>query len=358
MRIRLPLLLLLLAHASALFGQVQTPPLPAPRPLEPVTALIDAFRTHDIVTLSDPHGSEQVQSLLLSLVRDPRFPAVAHDIVLETASSRYQDVLDRFVRGEEIPESSIRRVWEEHTVPNSLGVQASELVHAVRLANGPLPASRKLRVLAGDPPIDWENVTTGQDHRRWTELRDSYPADLIRRQVLDRGRRALVVYGQGHLQRAMIDANYDTTPWQAQTVISLITREPQVRVFNVFTLLRDGEFLPEIVAASPTPSLAYVRGTGLGARDFGEYQQLLGGQRVALRDGQLVPLPREQWSVMALERQFDALLYLGPPSSFTTARVPSSLCQDSAFMARRLERLARFAPPIEVQRLKEACGAQ
>jgi len=69
------------------------------------------------------------------------------------------------------------------------------------------PLRRTLRVIAGDPPIDWDNVVSAEGHGHWIELRDSYPADLIRRQVLDRGRRALVIYGQGHLQRRNVVSN-------------------------------------------------------------------------------------------------------------------------------------------------------
>jgi hypothetical protein len=36
-----------------------------------------------------------------------------------------------------------------------------------------------------------------------------------------------------------------------------------------------------------------------------------------VRNGQLVPLRREEWKTMHLEDQFDALLYLGQPSSMT-----------------------------------------
>jgi hypothetical protein len=343
--------------AFAVAVLTQTAPLPPAKPLEAVTALIEAFRTHDIVAVTDPHGNEQMQALLLSLVRDSRFAAVVNDIVIETATARYQDVLDRFVRGEEISEAVLRKAWEEHTVANSLGVQAAEFVRAVRTVNASLASDHKLRVLAGDPPIDWDNVTSGQDHRRWIQLRDSYPADLIRRQVLDRGRRALVVYGQGHLQRAQIVANYDMSTWQAQTVVSLLERDPGVRVVSVWTLL-ESDATPEAVASWPVPSFAIVRGTDLGVRDFGTYSRLMGGTRVAVRDGQLVQIPREDWKPRRLDEQFDALLYLGPPSSFTVAKIPPSLCQDSAFVERRLQRLAMFGPPVEVQNLKKACGVQ
>jgi hypothetical protein len=125
-------------------------------------------------------------------IRDPRLPDAVKDIVVETASARYQDAIDRFVRGDDVPDAVVRKAWEEHTVPNSLGAQAEEFIRAVRAVNASLAGDRKLRVLAGDPPIDWENVTSGADRRRWTEQRDTYPADIIRRLVLERGRRALL----------------------------------------------------------------------------------------------------------------------------------------------------------------------
>jgi hypothetical protein len=356
MKACLALLLMLLVAFPA---TAQSPSgLPAATPMEPVSALIDALRTQGIVAITDPHGNEQVQDFLLALVRDARFPVAANDIVLEALSARYQDVLDRYVRGDAISEAAIRRAWEEHTVPNSLGVQVSELVRAIRAVNLSLPTTEKIRVLAGDPPIDWDHIVTSQDHRRWIELRDSYPADIIRRQVLDRGRRALVVYGQGHLQRGMIEANYETTPWQAQTVISLLERDPAVRVFTVFTWLRGADFLADTVAAWRSPSLAHLKGTNLGARDFAEYHQPLGGQRVGLDDGKTVAIPKEQWTLRPMEQQFDALLYVGMPAALTTAPVPQSLCQDAAFMQHRLDRLTRFGPRVEVERLKKACGIQ
>ena len=49
----------------------------------------------------------------MSLVRDLRVPAAMNDIVIETASARYQDVLDRFVRGDEVARDVLRKAWED-----------------------------------------------------------------------------------------------------------------------------------------------------------------------------------------------------------------------------------------------------
>jgi hypothetical protein len=348
------IVLLQLVYGPAATAQAAPPHVATP--VDPIAAVVEAFRTHNVVTLTDPHGNVQVQTLLLSLVRDPRFPDAANDIVIETASARYQDAIDRFVRGDDVEAGVLRKAWEDHTVANSLGVQAEELIRAVRAVNVSLTEARRLRVIAGDPPIDWDNIASRRDHARWIELRDSYPADLIRRQVLDRGRRALVVYGQGHLQRRQVATNYDMSAWQAQTLVSLLERDHAARIFNIWTLNRSVE-LPEQTESWRVPSLALLRGTTLGVSDFAVYDRGLGdGSRFGLKAGQLAPVPREEWKVMRMEEQFDALLYLGPPSSMTTTSVPASLCSDADFVKRRIDRLTRFGPPVEVQNFKKACG--
>jgi hypothetical protein len=353
---RLAVAFLVLVSVAAAIAQTSTPRPPAP--LEPIAAILEAFRTHDLVAVSDPHGNVQMQAFLLALVRAPQFADAVDGIVIETASARYQDAIDRFVRGDDLPRDVLRKAWEEHTVPNSgLGTHTEEFIRAVRAVNASLGGNKKLRVIAGDPPIDWDNVTSREDHRRWIEVRDTYPADVIRRQILDRGQKALVIYGQGHLQRRQIVSNYDMSTWQAQTVISLLARDLSARLFTVWTLFDRDVQLPDPVASWPVPSLAATRGTTLGAADFAIFNRGLGdGTRFAVRSGQLVPLPREAWQTMRMEDQFDALLYLGPPSAMTNATIPAALCRDQEFITRRLERLERFAPPVEVENLKKACG--
>lgn len=327
----------------------------AAAPVEPIATIIDAFRTHEIVTLTDPHGNVEMQAFLLSLIRDSRFPEAANDIVIETASARYQDVIDRFVRGDDVPAAILRKAWEDHTVANSIGAQAEEFIRAVRDVNTRLSGPKKLRVIGGDPPIDWDNIVSPQDHRRWIELRDSYPADLIRRQVLDRGRRALVIYGQGHLERSQMASNYDMSTWQPQTIVSLLQHDdPGARILNIWTLFDRNEQQPDEVKAWHVPSLAMVAGTTLGRTDFGSYFSGL-GSRFSVQDGRFVPLPREEWRSMPLEEEFDAVLYLGPISPMTSTP-PTARCEDAKFVAERLRRLTIAGPPVEVQRFKTACG--
>ena len=72
---------------------------PAPRavPVEPIGAILDAFRSHAIVALGEGlHGNEQGHAFRLTLIRDPRFAVTVNDIVVECGNAKYQDLMDRF----------------------------------------------------------------------------------------------------------------------------------------------------------------------------------------------------------------------------------------------------------------------
>jgi hypothetical protein len=219
-------------------------------------------------------------------------------------------------------------------------------------------------VLLGDPPIEWDQSQSEQDlaeWKKWMAERDSYPADLIRREVLAKQRRALLIYGGLHLQRKNIGSNYEMVEPLAQTVVSLVERAAATKVFTVWThTWADLRSLQADVPSWQVPSLAIVRGTVLGAKDFASYFPSEMG-RLAFQDGRRVAVPRDQWRSLRMEDQFDAVLYLGPPSAITFSRLSPARCADADYMATRLRRMALMPGPpgsqSPVDRLKQYCAS-
>ena len=107
-----------LVAVIAIAGALRAQPKPA-TPLEPIAAILDAFRTHDIVALGEgSHNNEQGYAFRLALIRDPRFAAAVNDLVVESGSSTHQDVMDRFIDGEDVPVNELRLAWQDTTVPD------------------------------------------------------------------------------------------------------------------------------------------------------------------------------------------------------------------------------------------------
>jgi hypothetical protein len=332
-------------------------------PVEPVGAIVEALRTHDVVALGEgDHGNEQGHAVRLSLVRDPRFAAAANDIVVEAGNALYQATMDQFVDGQDVPDASLRRIWQNTTQPfTTFDIPIyEEFFRAVREVNRSQPRERHIRVLLGDPPIDWDAVHSREEHGKWLAVRDQYPADLIRREVIARHRRALIVYGGMHLQRKNLSFNYeDGEDLRTRTIVNLLEQSaPAVKVFSIWTNTEtDLQSLQSDVREWRRPSLARTRGTALGAADFTVFSPLQADRFSILKDGRFVTVPRAGWRTLRMEDQFDAVLYLGARFEITHANLPFSLCADPAYMKMRMERFALVGlPPDAAERLKRYCA--
>ena len=93
----------------------QSPPARAAQPIEPIGAIIEAFRSHSVVALGEDHGNEQGHAFRIRLLRDPRFTATVNDIVVEFGNPRYQELMDHFVKGEQVDDQALRLAWQDTT---------------------------------------------------------------------------------------------------------------------------------------------------------------------------------------------------------------------------------------------------
>ena len=314
------------AHLSSQAGKAPS------APLDPLTRIIEAFKTNDIVALGEgTHGNEQGHRFRLALLQDRRFAETVNDVVVEFGNSLYQPVMDRFVANGEVPADDLKSVWRNTTqahFPWDVPIY-EEFFRAVRSLNASLAPNRRVRVLLGDPPIDWSQVLNQGDTERWSEQRESYPVDLLKREVLTKHRRALVIYGDGHFFRrspyGSIVAGVEKGGGKAFAIATITDADLEARQASVSTW--------------PRPSLSMLQGTVLGSLNVTE----------------LMPLYRQEW-LGHMENQFDALLYLGPRSSITYSRFLLTICADSSDVQLRLNRMALF--PVlanEIARLKRLC---
>ena len=352
----LPLFVAAAAAVPAHAGQTLKPAVP----VDPVDGIVEAFRTHQVVMLPGGHGSQRFHDLLLKVLRDPRVPGTVTDVVVEFGTSRYQDLIDRFVRGDALPAAAIRRAWQDTTNAGVVNDNpyVEEFYSAVRVMNAGLTKEKRYRVLGGDPPIDWDNVLTAADLRKWVVRRDTFAADLIHREVIERGRRALVVYGQAHFPRKEVLTNYDMSDWQAQTMTSLL-EAAGIRPFVIQSDSGKGavDLQPDI-ASWPVMSLTLVRGTVLGAADFTVFNGA--NDRFAIRGvDDFVKIPKDQYKLMRMEDMADAILWNGVTAPKTPILLSKETCADPAYLPMRLHRIAIGGlPKGEADAAKRACGGE
>jgi hypothetical protein len=301
-------------------------------PLEPVTAVLDAFRTHWPVELDEgDHNNLQSYAFRMALNHHSQFAGLVNDIVVEAGNSLYQDVMDKFVEGEEVPYDTLRRVWQDTTQPHDIWDKPiyEEFYRAVRALNSGLPREHRLRVLLGDPPVDWAAVHTSSD---FPGRSDTFPTELIRREVLAKERRALIIYGGMHLQRHDYARNYEA----GRGIVEVLEHDAPGSVFSIWTnTLTDLQTAQPSVSSWPNPSLTILRGTLLGAQDFAVFYPFA----IYFKDKTGAFVPQKATRPLRMEEQFDAVLYVGPKSSITYSSLSQELCRDQAYVKMRAGRM-------------------
>ena len=307
--------------------------------VDPISAIIDAFAMYPVVALGEgPHGNEQGHAFRLALIRDPRFAARVNDIVIESGSARYQDYVDRFVRGEEVADVFLRAARENTVTPTPAWDRPiyDELFRAVRDVNRSQPPDRQLRILLGDPPIVWNEVRTAEDYRPWLRRRDSHPAELIQREVLAKGRRALVVYGDGHFQAR--------SERPGRSLVGILETSG-TKVFAITSTFADLSTFQPDMAKWMLPGLARLQGTLIGQAP---YEVFFGP-----------PPPVDFFKAHPrIEDHFDAVLVLGLPSAMRLAPLDYPHCNEPDYLRMRRVRMTLAGmPATSGERLGQECAA-
>ena len=338
-----------LALVAALGAQA-TAPVPQPA----IDGVIKALQSHQLVAITDPHGNAGMRDFLRRLVADPRFADTVNDIVLEIGNARYQPLVDDYVNGGAVDEDALAEAWLNTTVPNQISADV-ELFRLARRVNANRPRERRLRLLLGDPPIDWSTVRTREDHLTFLAQRDSYPAALVQTEIVAKRRRGLIVYGHLHFQRRNVASNFNMSDWRFQTIVSLIEHAGPTRVFVIWRLEKDLLQVFPPAATWPVPAFAGVAGTTLGAIDVSRLTAYRA--RVRFVDDKPVPVAKEEYATLPIQEQLDAVLYLGPDSR-QPIEPSAEPCRRPGFLEERLRRITLTGiPKFEADFVRKLCGA-
>ena len=310
-------------HATKSTASKSTASNAVPEPAIP--AVLSAFDSYEVVAINAGHGMKDINDFILALIRDPRFPDKVNDIAVECGNSLYQPVLDRYIAGMDVPFTEVRKVWRNTTQSMMCGPSAfyEQFFPLVRAINQRLPPNKRLRVLAGDPPIDWDQVKTRDDAWRYFK-RDETIASVMEKEVLARHRKALMLFGTFHLMHGQ----------EISAVSTYEKNYPHV----TFVISDLGNYDTSRFASWPNPSLVPTKGTWLGALSPSDIWDA--GVRVIdckVQNGFPPELQKPVKDVV------DAFLYLGPRDLRLSEPTPAGVALDNEYMTELQRRQALTA---------------
>ena len=335
------------ALASATSLGVRAPTGTDPLPRDAIAGLLEAMQRFPLVGLGERHGIQETYDFLTGLLVNPALPARITDIVVECGNAKHQDLADRFVLGDEpIANSDLAQIWR-FTVGGGVIWDApvyEQFFRTVRAVNWMRPPSRRIRVLLGDPAFDYRRVRGVADKGyviATQRQRDAHYAAIVEREVLAKGRRALMIAGANHLLQGLIS---NDNPQGLNAASLLVQRHPGVLFVVDLLVLPPGrpdnplvQRAEAMVAHWPRPAMANLAGTWLGATTESAEPWVNSAAYLAATA-----------SARRFGAQADAILYLGPGAALTASRPDPSIYQFGAYRG-ELQRVSRIATQIEGQ---------
>ena len=273
---------------------------PNPSPRNPSEVVLQAFETHDIVMLGEIHNNKQEYEWLQSLIASPEFADRVDDVVMELGNSLYQNSVDRYIAGENVPIEEVQRAWR-----NTLGLGDpppiyGDLYRVVRETNMRRRGKHQMRILCGDPYIDWAKVKTKKDIGPFMGHRDQWYAQVVKDEVIAKHHRAFLIAGTNHFMRGQAH-RYDK--WSNPGYIEPELRRAGAKTFVILAgtnAVKSYDDLDPRFDSWPAPSIALLNGNWVG--DLSAIPVVTGGT------GEIQP-------PVKLKDAADALLYLGPRDS-------------------------------------------
>ncbi len=313
---------------------------PALEPVPAVTGLLELFATHPLVALGETHGLQDEADFVAALLYHPGFPASVQMIVVEFGNARYQAVIDRFITGEPIAARDLRPVWRDFF---GFGFDApiyEQFFRTVRAINRTLPPGQRLRVLLGDPPIDWSQISQQEDMHSWVAQRDSHYAGVVETNIIAPGYHGLLIAGMGHFVRD------SPMPFPLDGTIG--RRLERNRPDSVHVIMPHTGFgsetraLEPYLAACPIPSLFSLSTTWLGELDAALVHE---GKFIFHPGVELPPLKQG----VTLGDMADSYLYLGQRSSLTRSTANPAIYRGDELYLSELHRRHSMGFPIPVE---------
>jgi hypothetical protein len=344
--LRRAVLLFVMALIPAVSGAQTRQSKPAgadPIPEPAIPAILAAFDKYEVVAMPEAHGMKDLDDFIFSLIRNPAFSEKVNDIEVECGNSLYQPLLDRYIAGEDVPFMEVRKVWR-NTTQSMCGMSGffEQFFPLVRTINQKLAPGKRVRVLAGDPPIDWDQVKSFRDILKFA-YRDPSIASVMEKEVLSKHRKALMLFGTFHIMHG-----------QERNAVSVYEKDYP----NVTLVISDLGFfdtdLPNLSSSAmsswPIPSVARAKGTWLGALDLSHF---LPPFTTINKDDCSVHNDFPKSLQKPIEDLLDAFLYLGPQDLRLSEQIPADIALDADYRMelRRREALPGFpsAAPVTLK---------
>ena len=289
--------------------------------------------------LGDDHAFAQEEDFYVSLITDPRFAKEVGNVVVEFGNASQQQTIDRYVNGEDIPYIKLRKAWGDTSYvgwfPTVTAMGYLNFYATVRAVNLKLPVEDHIHVWLGGKPIGWSTIRTKEDLSKVVGgPADRYAADLIEEQILEKSRKALIIYGTFHFydKGSLAELLRQRHPGTL-FVITPYTGFADRSCSNTFELKAVKWPVPALAAVHGNELDEPMRDAGCHILDASNFADMTEAQKAKIRSDM-----ESQTAVLT----GDSLLFLGRGEALTKSPLSPDLYLDPEFRKENDRRAALF----------------
>lgn len=297
----------------------------------------NSLKEFPIVCIGEYHGSKNLHDFFTRLLADETVQENLDVIIVEFVNATHQSLVDDYISGKDISFQEISEAWR-NTCISPLTTWDSplyyEFLKRVREINKTLSQNRKIRILGGDPPINWENVKSMTDIWAVMSQRNSFPAQLAIEQAIEKNKKVLIVYGAAHLtnvpdivkgkeRKGIVNIIRKKNPGKVKVFSTVNTKDLNIedrisdfKLDNIYEL--DKHWLGSISAGYYFPAVFYPN-----------------GEKAAPYKGHL------------LRDLFDALIYIGPQSEWKIVSAPKDVFDDEYWGELNRRSMMLYNEPVD-----------
>ena len=283
--------------------------------------ILQTLHDYNIIGFGEgAHGLENSHHFLLKMFDNQKIQETIDIVIVEFANTDYQHILDKYIFGDDINLNELSNIWRESTQsPGRLGdiPVYFELLKKIRGVNLTLSLKNKIRVVGGDPSINWNTINTLNDYKDKIGFkRDTFPAQLAIDFAINDLKKVLLIYSGFHLTKV-----FDKT--LAHPTITTTINKQYKDLIKVIEVLNPATLqLEEQVKDLPLYSMIDLSKNEIGNLPAEKmFSSIVNnkGERLSLFDG------------YTAKDLFDAFIFVGLTTSWKIADIPKDISYDNEY---------------------------
>lgn len=155
-----------------------------------------------VIAFGETHQHKSLYVLLEKILKSKRLQEDVDVIIVEFGNSFYQDLLDRYISGEDVSIDALRLVWRNTLIsPNTVWDSPvyEHFFQTVREINKSLLPKKRYRVIAAGKSIDWTTIHSKEDMKVFNNTtRTEQIYEVVGNEVFVKNKTAFLIAGEWH----------------------------------------------------------------------------------------------------------------------------------------------------------------